>query len=160
MSRMARAIPRAILLFQAHGKPGTRKARECGTFRWVASQWSDRTDQRLDLVAAGASGNRSSAHLSSSALALRTRNLHAPASVEVRTGLAFGAASGNPALGPGPPLAYLRPGWQPLPKQRTVNPLIVPARYNFLYSSSRPALRAAACGGRPRPASPPAEEDW
>ena len=54
---MARAIPRAILLFQAHGKPGTRKARERGTFRWVASQWSDRTDQRLDLVAAGASGD-------------------------------------------------------------------------------------------------------
>jgi hypothetical protein len=26
-------------------------------------------------------------------------------------------------------------------KQRTVNPLIVPARYNFLYFSSRPALR-------------------
>jgi hypothetical protein len=25
--------------------------------------------------------------------------------------------------------------------QRTVNPLIVPARYNFLYSSLRPALR-------------------
>jgi hypothetical protein len=25
-----------------------------------------------------------------------------------------------------------------------------PARYNFLYSPSRPALRAAACGGRPR----------
>jgi hypothetical protein len=24
-------------------------------------------------------------------------------------------------------------------KQRTVNPLMVPARYNFLYSSSRPA---------------------
>jgi hypothetical protein len=38
-------------------------------------------------------------------------------------------------------------------KQRTVNPLMVPARYNFLYSSSRPALRAAACGGRPRPAA-------
>ena len=54
---MARAIPRAILLFQAHGKPGTRKARERGTFRWVASQWSDRTDQRLDLVAAGVSGD-------------------------------------------------------------------------------------------------------
>jgi hypothetical protein len=27
------------------------------------------------------------------------------------------------------------------------------ARYNFLYCSSRPALRAAACGGRPRPAA-------
>jgi len=37
-------------------------------------------------------------------------------------------------------------------KRRTVNPLMVPARYNFLYSSSRPALRAAASGGRPRPA--------
>ena len=35
-------------------------------------------------------------------------------------------------------------------KRRTVNPLMVPARYNFLYSSSRPAWRAAACGGRPR----------
>ena len=34
----------------------------------------------------------------------------------------------------------------------TVNPLMVPARYNFLYSSSRPALRAAAGGGRPWPA--------
>jgi hypothetical protein len=41
-----------------------------------------------------------------------------------------------------------------LRKQRTVNPLIVPARYNFLYPSSRPALRAAACSGRPRPAQP------
>jgi hypothetical protein len=39
-------------------------------------------------------------------------------------------------------------------KRRTVNPPIVPARYNFLYSSSRPALRAAAWGGRPRPAQP------
>ena len=38
-------------------------------------------------------------------------------------------------------------------KQRTVNPPIVPTRYNFLYSSSRPALRAAACGGRPRAGS-------
>jgi hypothetical protein len=28
------------------------------------------------------------------------------------------------------------------------------SRYNFLYSSSRPALRAAAYGGRPRPAAP------
>jgi hypothetical protein len=27
------------------------------------------------------------------------------------------------------------------------------ARYNFLYAFSRPALRAAACGGRPRPAT-------
>jgi hypothetical protein len=32
-------------------------------------------------------------------------------------------------------------------KQRTVNPLIVPARYNFLYSYSRPAC------GRPPPAA-------
>jgi hypothetical protein len=31
-------------------------------------------------------------------------------------------------------------------KQRTVNPLTDPTRYNFLYSSSRPALRAAALG--------------
>ena len=44
---------------------------------------------------------------------------------------------------------------RPLRRQRTVNPLIVPARYNFLYASSRPALRAAACGGRPRPAASP-----
>jgi hypothetical protein len=36
-------------------------------------------------------------------------------------------------------------------KQRTVNPPI--ARYSFLDASSRPALRAAACGGRPRPAA-------
>jgi hypothetical protein len=27
------------------------------------------------------------------------------------------------------------------PVERTVNPLMVPARYNLLYSSSRPALR-------------------
>jgi hypothetical protein len=44
------------------------------------------------------------------------------------------------------------PGGRSFRKQRTVNPLMVPARYNFLYCSSRPALRAAACGGRPRPA--------
>src|SRR5512132_3731224 len=30
---------------------------EWRTFRWVASRWSDRTDQRLDLVAASASGD-------------------------------------------------------------------------------------------------------
>jgi hypothetical protein len=39
--------------------------------------------------------------------------------------------------------------------QCTVNPLIVPARYNFLYPSSRPALRAAAAaaalGRQPQP---------
>jgi hypothetical protein len=29
-------------------------------------------------------------------------------------------------------------------KQRTVNPPIAPPRYNFLYASSRPALRAAS----------------
>jgi hypothetical protein len=29
----------------------------------------------------------------------------------------------------------------------------------FLYIL-KAGLRAAACGGRPRPASPPAEEDW
>jgi hypothetical protein len=46
---------------------------------------------------------------------------------------------------------------RPFRKQRTVNPLMVPARYNFLYFSSRPALRAAACGGRPRPADPPCD---
>ena len=28
-----------------------------GTFRWLASRWSDCTDQRLDLVAAGVSGD-------------------------------------------------------------------------------------------------------
>jgi hypothetical protein len=33
-------------------------------------------------------------------------------------------------------------------KRRTVNPLMGPACYNVLYSSSRPLLRAAA-GGRP-----------
>src|SRR5215216_2596568 len=43
-----------------------------------------------------------------------------------------------------------RPRGRSLRKQRTVNPPIVPAPYNFLYSSSRPALRAAAYGGRPR----------
>ena len=40
-------------------------------------------------------------------------------------------------------------------KQRTVNPLIVPARYDYLYFSSRPALRPAATprssGRRPHP---------
>jgi hypothetical protein len=40
-------------------------------------------------------------------------------------------------------------------KQRTVNPLIVPARYDYLYFSSRPALRPAATprspGNRPHP---------
>jgi hypothetical protein len=35
-----------------------------------------------------------------------------------------------------------------------VEHLVVEDRYNFLYCSSRPALRAAACGGRPRPARP------
>jgi hypothetical protein len=34
-----------------------------------------------------------------------------------------------------------------LRERRTVNPLLVPARYNFLHTSSRPALRA---GGRLR----------
>jgi hypothetical protein len=39
-------------------------------------------------------------------------------------------------------------------KRRTVNPLTGPTRYNFFYSSfSRSALRAAACGGCPRPAT-------
>jgi hypothetical protein len=51
---------------------------------------------------------------------------------------------------PEPYVAAYRTGCR---KQRTVNPLIVPARYNFLYPSSRPALRAAASGGRPRPAA-------
>jgi hypothetical protein len=44
-------------------------------------------------------------------------------------------------------------GGRSLRKQRTVNPPIAPTRYNFLYSSSRPALRTAACGGRPRAGS-------
>jgi hypothetical protein len=48
---------------------------------------------------------------------------------------------------------YQPSGRRPFRKQRTVNPLMGPARYNFLYSSSRPALRAAACGGRPRAGS-------
>jgi len=39
---------------------------------------------------------------------------------------------------------YQSPGGRSFRKQRTVNPLIVPARYNFLYASSRPALQAAA----------------
>jgi ketosteroid isomerase-like protein len=29
----------------------------CGTFRWLASRWSDCTEQCLDLVAAGVSGD-------------------------------------------------------------------------------------------------------
>jgi hypothetical protein len=36
----------------------------------------------------------------------------------------------------------------PLGERRTVKPLMVPARYTFLSSFSRPALRAAASGGR------------
>jgi hypothetical protein len=41
------------------------------------------------------------------------------------------------------------PGGRSFRKQRTVNPLIVPARYNFLYASSRPACgRPAAALGR------------
>jgi hypothetical protein len=32
-------------------------------------------------------------------------------------------------------------------KQRTVNPLIVPAGYNFLYSSSRPSSAGSTLGG-------------
>jgi hypothetical protein len=32
-------------------------------------------------------------------------------------------------------------------KQRTVNPLIVPARYNFLYSSSRPPSAGSPIDG-------------
>jgi hypothetical protein len=40
-----------------------------------------------------------------------------------------------------------RPLERPVRKQRTVNPLVVPARYNFLYSSSRPA-----CGRPPEAA--------
>jgi hypothetical protein len=44
-------------------------------------------------------------------------------------------------------------GWRSFRKQRTVNPLIAPARYKFLYSASRPALRPGndtrATGDRP-----------
>jgi hypothetical protein len=64
---------------------------------------------------------------------------------------------------PQPPRVRLRPSWPDgaasvldaqqrstwptwlaglLPEQRTVNPPMVPARYTFLYASSRPALRA------------------
>ena len=39
------------------------------------------------------------------------------------------------------------PGGRSFRKQRTVNPLMASTRYNFLYPSSRPALRAA--DGRP-----------
>jgi hypothetical protein len=39
-------------------------------------------------------------------------------------------------------------------KHRTLNPPIAPTGYNFLYGSSRPALRAAGCGGRHRPPEP------
>jgi hypothetical protein len=38
-------------------------------------------------------------------------------------------------------------GGQSLRKQRTVNPLIVPARYNFLYASSRPASAGSPIDG-------------
>jgi hypothetical protein len=38
-------------------------------------------------------------------------------------------------------------------KQRTVNPLTAPTRYNFLCSPSRRPAKAA-CGGRLRPAGP------
>jgi hypothetical protein len=44
-------------------------------------------------------------------------------------------------------------GQQWFRKQRTVNPLLASARYNFHYSFSRPARRAAAVGGRPRAGS-------
>jgi hypothetical protein len=46
---------------------------------------------------------------------------------------------------------------RPFREQRTVNPLIVHAgepRVRSFSTISRPALRAAACGGRPRPAGP------
>jgi hypothetical protein len=51
------------------------------------------------------------------------------------------------------PSGRLPSGRQSFQKQRTVNPPIALTRYNFLCSPSRPALRAAACGGRPRPAA-------
>ena len=62
--------------------------------------------------------------------------------------------------GMSPPPAWPRAGHSPsgrwsFRKQRTVKPLIVPARYNYLYISSRPALRPAATprssGRRPHP---------
>jgi hypothetical protein len=49
---------------------------------------------------------------------------------------------------PALPHARHRPsGRQSFRKQRRINPPIAPTRYNFLFSPSRPALRAA--GGRP-----------
>jgi hypothetical protein len=63
------------------------------------------------------------------------------------------AAGWHSAWTPRPPAGRSGRTGQDAASSRTVNPLMVPARYNFLYSSSRPALRAAACGGRPRPAA-------
>jgi hypothetical protein len=48
---------------------------------------------------------------------------------------------------------HLPSGRRSFRKQRTVNPPIAPARYNFLYSSFKAGLRAAC--GRPRPAGAP-----
>jgi len=47
---------------------------------------------------------------------------------------------------------HLPSGRRSFRKQRTVNPLMVPARYNFLYSSSRPATGV--------PASPSLQVIW
>jgi hypothetical protein len=62
----------------------------------------------------------------------RHRPGHACRTLAVRTAVVPEAADGQSADG---------------------SPLMVPARYNFLYCSSRPALRAAASGGRPRAGS-------
>jgi hypothetical protein len=59
-------------------------------------------------------------------------------------------ASGRSCGHDSPPHGPTRTAWFLLPERRTVNPPIAPTLYNFLYSSSRPALRAAF-GGRPRP---------
>jgi hypothetical protein len=86
----------------------------------------------------------------------------------VRLAAGVRSSAGHSRLGRQPPrtLAWLPPpawpraghrpsGRQSFRKHRTVNPLILPARYNFLYSSFKAGLRAAASGGRPRPAGPP-----
>jgi hypothetical protein len=77
----------------------------------------------------------------------------------VRLAAGVRSSAGHSRLGRQPPrtLAWLPPpawpraghcpsGRQSFRKHRTVNPLILPARYNFLYSSFQ---------GRPRPAGPP-----
>jgi hypothetical protein len=91
----------------------------------------------------------------------------------VRLAAGVRSSAGHSRLGRQPPrtLAWLPPpawpraghcpsGRQSFRKHRTVNPLILPARYtflysSFLYSSFKAGLRAAAGGGRSRPAGPP-----